>query len=459
MRSNLTLNLGLRWETDTPIRDLKDRMNGFDMNATNPVSGTPGVVKFMGQNGFRNSPYDTDWNNFGPRAGFAWKPFAGGKTVVRAGGGVFFAHPFDRGAPTSASLGYEISAPSIRPITESPSRSTCKTASPGYNPTKPPLDDSFGAVKVGQATTTAVTFFEENRRTGYSMQWNFSIQREVAGILIESAYLANASRKLASANFPINQVRPEILGPASSQKDRPYPQFSNVTLVAPSFGVSNYHALALKAERRFSHGFSFFANYTWSKFLNNTDEGGSALGAENGYSNGYNRRADYGPSENDIPHRFNLSGVYELPFGKGRKLATGKFADAVFGGWGLGGVLTLPIGTALYRRDAGQHRLLRRRRAARRRPPQSEPARRLPDARPLVRHRRLRPARGIQVRQSGHQHPARRRDVEPRPFGHEGLGASPARAAKSNSAASSSTPSTTPISVCPAAPSPAPVSD
>ena len=137
VRSNLTLNLGLRWETDTPIRDLKDRMNGFDMNATNPVSGTPGVVKFMGQNGFRNSPYDTDWNNFGPRAGFAWKPFDGGKTVVRAGGGVFFAHPFDRGAPTSASLGYEISAPSIRPITESPSRSICKTESPGTTPPSP----------------------------------------------------------------------------------------------------------------------------------------------------------------------------------------------------------------------------------------------------------------------------------------------------------------------------------
>ena len=276
-------------------------------------------------------------------------------------------------------------------------------------------------MKVGQATTTAVTFFEENRRTGYSLQWNFSIQREVAGVLIEAAYLANASRKLASANFPINQVRPEILGPASSQKDRPYPQFSNVTLVAPSFGVSNYHALALKAERRFSHGFSFFANYTWSKFLNNTDEGGSALGAENGYSNGYNRRADYGPSENDIPHRFNLSGVYELPFGKGRKLATGKFADAVFGGWGLGGVLTFQAGppftvvtqvNTIYSSAGAQRADVLRN--------PNLPAR-LPDARPLVRHRRLRPARAIQVRQSGHQHPARRRDVEPRSFSDERL--------------------------------------
>ena len=344
VRNNLTLNLGLRWETDTPIHDVLNRMNGFDMSATNPVSGTPGVVKFMGQNGFRTNPYDTDWNNFGPRAGFAWKPFLNGKTVVRGGSGFFFAHPFDRGAPTSASLGYEISAAINSPDNGITIPFYLQDGVPGYSPTKPPLNDSFGAVRVGQTPTTAVTFYEENRRTGYSMQWNLSIQREIGGTLIEAAYLANASRKLASANFPINQVRPEILSAASTQKDRPYPQFSNVTLVAPSFGVSNYHALAIKAERRFANGFSFFANYTWSKFLNNTDEGGSSLGAENTYSDGYNRRADYGPSENDIPQRVNVSGVYELPFGKGRRFATGKFADAMIGGWSLGGVFTIQSG-------------------------------------------------------------------------------------------------------------------
>jgi hypothetical protein len=342
--SNLTINIGLRWETDTPIRDIKNRMNGFDLRAINPVSGTPGVVKFMGTNGFRTSPYDVDLNNFGPRLGFAWKPFSDGKTVVRAGAGVFYAHPFDRGAPTSASLGYEVSAAINSPDNGITIPFYLQDGVPGYSPTKPALDDSFGAVRVGQNATTAVTFYEENRRTGYSMQWNVGIQREMAGVLLETSYLANASRKLASANFPISQVRPEILSAASSQRDRPFPQFSNVTLVAPTFGVSNYHALVVKAERRFSHGFSFFANYTWSKFLNNTDEGGSALGAENAYSNGYNRRADYGPSENDIASRFNLSGVYEFPFGKGRRFATSKLADAVIGGWGLGGVLTFQSG-------------------------------------------------------------------------------------------------------------------
>ena len=71
---NLTLNIGLRWEMDTPMIDANDYMNGFDLHQINPVSGTPGVVKFMGENGYRTSPWDTDWNNFGPRFGFAWRP-------------------------------------------------------------------------------------------------------------------------------------------------------------------------------------------------------------------------------------------------------------------------------------------------------------------------------------------------------------------------------------------------
>jgi hypothetical protein len=64
---SLTLNLGMRWETDTPILDSNNQMNGFDPTAINPVSHTPGVVKFAGVGGWRTSPYDTDWNNFGPR--------------------------------------------------------------------------------------------------------------------------------------------------------------------------------------------------------------------------------------------------------------------------------------------------------------------------------------------------------------------------------------------------------
>lgn len=110
---------------------MNNRMNSFDMTQLNPVSGTPGVVKFMGLNGFRTNPYEIDMNNFGPRVGLAWKPFGSANTVIRSGFGVFFAHPFDGGAPTAASLGFEALRRTLtRPTTASPSRSACRTACP-----------------------------------------------------------------------------------------------------------------------------------------------------------------------------------------------------------------------------------------------------------------------------------------------------------------------------------------
>jgi hypothetical protein len=340
---DLTLNLGVRWETDTPIIDRANRMNGFDATRINPVSGTPGVVRFMGIDGFRTSPYATDRNNFGPRIGFAWKPFGSQRTVVRGGWGVFFAHPFDAGAPTAASLGFELSAAINSPDNGVTIPFYLGQGVPGFTTTKPPLDDAFGAVRVGVNPNTAVTFFEENRRTGYSLQHNMTIQREVGtGWLTEVGYLANMSRKLASANLSINQVRPELLTPTSTQRDRPFPQFTNVTLNLPSLGVSDYHAMLARVEKRFSKGFNFLGTYTWSKFLNNTNEGGAVLGAEGGvYSNFYNRAADYGPSENDIRHRLTASGVWELPFGKGRRFLADSGWRFLAGGWSLGGVLTL----------------------------------------------------------------------------------------------------------------------
>ena len=85
---SLTLNLGVRWEMDTPMYDIHNRMNSFDPAEINPVSGTPGVVKFSGAGGYPSKPYNADWNNFGPRTGFAWKVLGSDATVVRGGFGI-----------------------------------------------------------------------------------------------------------------------------------------------------------------------------------------------------------------------------------------------------------------------------------------------------------------------------------------------------------------------------------
>ena len=77
---------------------------------------------------------------------------------------------------------------------------------------------------MGKNATTAPTFFEQNRKTGYSQQFNSSIQRELPGnSVVEVSFLGNISHHLPSANLNINQIRPELLGPSATQKDRPFP--------------------------------------------------------------------------------------------------------------------------------------------------------------------------------------------------------------------------------------------
>ena len=214
VRDGLTINIGLRWETDTPLKDLNNRLNGFDQYAINPVSGGPGVVKFAGVNGFRSQIFDPDWNNFGPRFGFAWRPFGIKKTVLRGGFGIFYAHPFDRAVANVATLGFERSSTLVL---QDNTLGIPYTMGGGL-PLKPlesgVLNDSFGAVASCQTANQAVTFFETNRRTGYSQQFNLQIQRELpGGMVTEMGYIGNLSRKLGSDNISMNQIPPWILGP------------------------------------------------------------------------------------------------------------------------------------------------------------------------------------------------------------------------------------------------------
>lgn len=336
----LTLNLGVRWETDSPIKDENNRMNGFDATATNPVSNTPGVVKFMGVNGFRTTPYDLDLNNFAPRLGFAWQPFEHRGTVVRGGWGYFFAHPFDAGQPASAAVGFSISGSIASPDNGVTTPFYLKDGVPAVN-TSTTLDDSYGAVTVGSTATTAVSYFDPRHRTGYTQQFNLGVQHEFPGrFVLEVTGLANLAHKLPGQNQSINQIAPSVLSATHhAQKDRPFPQFSTVSLVAPSIGNAYYYGGMVQVERRFRQGFNLNVSYTLARAFDDNYGSGSTLGTDNGpYSNYYNRRADYGASSNDIRHQFVFSSVYELPFGPNRHfLATGLLSHAV-GNWTLGNI-------------------------------------------------------------------------------------------------------------------------
>jgi len=345
---NLTLNIGLRWEMDTPMIDLNNRMNGFDLHQVNPVSGTPGVVKFMGQDGFSSVPWDYDWNNFGPRFGFAWKPGFSTRLVLRGGYAIQFAHPFDSGQPASANLGFGINASFQTPDNGLTAPFYLRNGVP--NTFKSPVrDDTYGAVPVGKATTTAITFFDPSRATGYSQQSNLSLQYQLSSAtIVEITMLSNNGHKLSNLNVPINQIAPSVLSAAhSTQVDRPFPQFTSVTILSPSIGDSRYLAGFVRISKRFNKGLNLNASYTRATFLDNSFEGGTGVGADaNGlvYSNQYNRAADWGPSTNDIRHRVTFSSVYELPVGPGKHWLSNGVLSNVVGGWTFGTVGTLQSG-------------------------------------------------------------------------------------------------------------------
>lgn len=336
----LTLNIGLRWEAHTPRIDANDRQSGFDPNKINPVSGTPGVITFAGRDGLGSAVYGGDWNNFMPRFGFAWRPAE--NTVLRGGYGVFFGPPLP--GSNNSTAGFETSGDFSSPDNGLTAPFLMRDGLPDVR-TRPELTPAFGAVPVGQNVRFSPDYFEWDRRLGYTQQWNLAIQRDLRwNTLFEVAYIGNVGHKLDSPNTSVNQVPPELMGAGNAQVRRPFPQFGNVTLIAPFWGNSSYHSLNAKVDKRFSQGLNFLVTYVWAKFIDDVT-GAFELGAVGGgIQNLYDRRAERARSGNDIRHRLAASTVYELPFGRGRQWLNKGMGAALIGGWNLGAIITLQSG-------------------------------------------------------------------------------------------------------------------
>jgi hypothetical protein len=142
--------------------------------------------------------------------------------------------------------------------------------------------------------------------------------------------MGNLSRKLTAPDLSINQVPPALMGPGNAQSRRPFPQFTNVTLINPALGSSSYHGGFVKVERRYQAGLSLLAHYTYSKFIDDV-ESFTELGDAGSYMNFYNRRLDKGLSGSDVRHRAVLSGVYDLPLFRDKGWIT-----RLLGGWRAG---------------------------------------------------------------------------------------------------------------------------
>lgn len=341
--SRLTLNLGLRWDSDQPRRELLDnRQNSFDRTAINPVCNCPGVITFSGRNGVPEAAHNRDLNNFAPRFGFAWR--VGDKWVVRGGGALVYVGVYYASLSFDPSLGFGTNSSFVSPDN---GRTAAFLLRNGLPPTPFPTDATrtagFGAVPIGGSPNTSVLFLEPgNHPTGYLETLNFNIEREIGkNLLMEIGYLGTLGHKLPGGDSQsIDQVPPSLMGPGNAQVRRPYPQFTDVRVLTPTIGNSNYHGMNIKVEKRLSRGVHFQANYTWSKFIDDLPSRVELGGGSNGLANFYDRRDDRGLSGNDIEHRFVFSAVYELPFGSGRGIL-----GRVIGGWELGYITELRTGS------------------------------------------------------------------------------------------------------------------
>lgn len=333
----LTLNYGLRWEVELPRREINNKMNSFDALAINPVSGTPGVVTFAGVDGTPERAFTIDWNNIGPRVGFAYKFGDAGRTVIRGGAGVFYGPTVSNTIGDTAALGFSTAASFVVSQATTQSAFRLREGFPPYS--RPDRTSAFGAVPVGVRPNTAVSFFNPNQVAPTSYQSNISVQHEFASqFVVEVGYLGNESRHLTANDFSLNQVAPELMGPGDSQHRRPFPQFSNVTWINPSIGRSSYHAAFVRLQRRFANGFSLLTHYTWSRFLDDV-ESANEYGNSGSYMDAYHRELDWARSGTDVPHHFLLSALYQVP-----RVSGNSFVSAIASHWRVGVVQTLQSG-------------------------------------------------------------------------------------------------------------------
>lgn len=365
---NLTLNLGLRYDYESPRTERFNQLTTFDYHLKPPLdAGLPlaGALTFVGVNGASRFNQYPDRNNFAPRLGFAYR--LGAKTVLRGGGGMFYASTTGIGTGSAGfgSSGFTAitnqvtSLDGVTPITflHDPFPS-------GLN--QPTGSSLAAATLLGQS----ISFTDRGNRVPYSEQWNFNIQRELPrAVLLEVAYAGSHGLKF-SDNRTLNQLPHSALALGNALRDqvqnpffgkiasgilsmptvsraqllRPFPQFDNVTSANANWASSIYHALEAKVEKRYARGLTVTASYTFSKLI---DYGIGAFAGESLPSGGLqdwsNLRADRSVSLLDQTHRFIVNTVYEIPFGKDLRGA-GKLVD----GWEVSAILSLfsggPIG-------------------------------------------------------------------------------------------------------------------
>lgn len=371
----VTLNLGLRWDVFTPQQEVANRYSVMDPKAPNPkAGGLPGAYVFAGPGSAPHtgssrltSASDTDFKNFAPRLGIAWK--ITDRSVIRTAYGVSYY-------PTGAMAGGN----SVDSIEGYSGNANFSSLDQGLHPAFlwdagfPQNFDHPPFIDAGLNVNGSANIWWDNAsKPMYRQDWNFGTQHQLTNSLVlDVGYVGAKATRLNTGAVNVNQVDPKYLslgnlltkditdpsvvaagfrppyaGFAGSlaQALRPFPQYHGIgTKQSANIGNMTYHSLQAKAEKRFSHGLFFLTSYTWSKTLTDSN---SALGGffSPGARDNYNRRLEKALSVYDTPHRLVTAFNYELPIGPGKAFLNVKGpAGKVLQGWQVNGIVSYQSG-------------------------------------------------------------------------------------------------------------------
>jgi Carboxypeptidase regulatory-like domain/TonB dependent receptor len=301
VRSNLTLNLGLRYEYYTVLHE---------------VAGRIAVVK-LSCGGFcpKGTPlYFPDRTDFMPRLGLAWVPGGpAGRTVVRAGFGMYFSpNQMDDFSDGHESTGqrFDVSSASVPGLTWPVSQALLPA--PSYSPKT----------------------WDQHRKDGYNEDWDLTVQQLLPNSFVgQIAYQGSEGHRLFSATR-VNRIDP-LTG------TRPLPDFGEFNQKA-NLGNSNFHSLQVSLKRSLTGGWMWETQYMWSHALS---DNGFGAGQYPHIENYACIKCSYSDSDIDIRHSFSANSVYVLPIGPGKRFLNGRgIAGKLVGGWQLSGVATATSG-------------------------------------------------------------------------------------------------------------------